>query len=97
MQYNTEVKSEHVIGYSVLNTLFGLFYSSCLYPLKLHRMLKTSYGVTLDPSTGVPDLVFISVDKTGKGLVEHPSGTHGAATKEPMTLDTVFLPLAPNL
>lgn len=54
-------------------------------------------GVTLDPSTGVPDLVFISVDKTGKSLVEHPSGTHGAATKEPMTLDTVFLPLAPNL
>lgn len=54
-------------------------------------------GVTLDPSTGVPDLVFISVDKIGKSLVEHPSGTHGAATKEPMTLDMVFLPLAPNL
>ncbi|XTI84206.1 beta-lactamase/transpeptidase-like protein, partial [Cenococcum geophilum] len=47
-------------------------------------------GVTSDPSTGVPGLILISVDKTGKSLVEHPSGTHGATTKEPMTLDTVF-------
>ena len=47
-------------------------------------------GITSDPFTGVPGFVFISVDKTGKSLVEHPSGTRGAATKEPMTLDTVF-------
>ena len=47
-------------------------------------------GVTSDPSTGVPGLVLISVDKTGESLVEYPSGTHGAATKEPMTLDTIF-------
>ena len=47
-------------------------------------------GVTSDPSTGVPGLVLTSVDKTGKSLVEHPSGTRGAATKEPMTPDTVF-------
>ena len=47
-------------------------------------------GVTSDPSTCVPGLVFISVNKTAKSLVKHPSGTRSAATKEPMTLDTIF-------
>lgn len=47
-------------------------------------------GVTSDVSKGVPGLVFVAVDKTGNPLVEHASGNVSIASKEPMTLDTVF-------
>lgn len=47
-------------------------------------------SVTSNPDSGTPGLVFVSVDKNGKTLIEHASGTRGLDTKDPMTLDTTF-------
>lgn len=48
-------------------------------------------GVTGDPSkTGVPGLVFVSVDKNGDVITANASGHKGLDSKKPMDLDTVF-------
>lgn len=47
-------------------------------------------GVTSKPDSGVPGMVFVSVDKKGQTLVNHASGNIGLDTQKPMTLDTVF-------
>ncbi len=44
---------------------------------------------TSDPNK-IPGCVAVVVDKSGKTLFQHASGTRGADTKEPMTLDSVF-------
>lgn len=47
-------------------------------------------GVTSEGRTGVPGLVFAAVDKAGKTLVEHASGTRGVNSKEKVDMDTTF-------
>ncbi|KAF2275954.1 beta-lactamase/transpeptidase-like protein [Westerdykella ornata] len=47
-------------------------------------------GVTSGGKTGSPGLVFIAVDKNGKTLVEHASGTRGINSNQPMDMDTTF-------
>ncbi|KAF2476617.1 beta-lactamase/transpeptidase-like protein [Lindgomyces ingoldianus] len=47
-------------------------------------------GVTAESKTGVPGLVFIAVDRNGKTLVEHASGTRSLNSKEPMDMETMF-------
>jgi CubicO group peptidase (beta-lactamase class C family) len=47
-------------------------------------------SVTSSPESGIPGLVFISVDKNGKTLAAHASGKRAPTSSEPMTLDTVF-------
>ena len=47
-------------------------------------------GVTSEGRTGVPGLVFVAVDKAGKTLVEHASGTRGVNSKEKVDMDTTF-------
>ncbi len=44
---------------------------------------------TSDPNR-IPGCVAVVVDKSGKTLFQHASGTRGADTKEPMTLNSVF-------
>lgn len=44
---------------------------------------------TSDPNK-IPGCVAVVVDKSGKALFQHASGTRGADTKERMTLDSVF-------
>ncbi len=44
---------------------------------------------TSDPNR-IPGCVAVVVDKSGKTLFQHASGTRGVDTKEPMTLDSVF-------
>lgn len=50
---------------------------------------KTMDGVTADKKK-IPGCVAIVVGKDGKTLFSHASGTRGADTKEPMSMDTVF-------
>lgn len=44
---------------------------------------------TSDPNR-IPGCVAVVVDKSGKTLFQHASGTRGADTKDPMTLNSVF-------
>ncbi|KAF2421035.1 beta-lactamase, partial [Tothia fuscella] len=45
---------------------------------------------TSNPDSGIPGLVFVSVDKNGKTLASHFSGKRAPSSPEPMTEDTVF-------
>jgi CubicO group peptidase (beta-lactamase class C family) len=47
-------------------------------------------SVTSNPETGIPGLVFVSVDKNGKTLASHASGKRAPNSDDPMTTDTVF-------
>ncbi|KAK7189459.1 beta-lactamase/transpeptidase-like protein [Paraphaeosphaeria sporulosa] len=47
-------------------------------------------GATKEGPTGVNGLTFVAVDKDGKTLVEHASGTRGVNSQEPMDMDTTF-------
>lgn len=47
-------------------------------------------SVTSNPKSGVPGLVFASIDKNGEMLTQQASGRLGLDSDEPMTLDTVF-------
>lgn len=47
-------------------------------------------GVTKEGPTGANGLVFVAVDKEGKTLVEHASGTRSVNSKDPMDMDTSF-------
>jgi hypothetical protein len=47
-------------------------------------------GCTSNPESGIPGLVFVSVDKSGKALAAHASGKRAPNSTDPMTLDTVF-------
>ncbi|RMX95270.1 hypothetical protein D0868_11820 [Hortaea werneckii] len=48
-------------------------------------------GVTKDPKTGIPGLVFVAIGKDGNQIAAHASGKTGLAdSRPPMTLDTVF-------
>ena len=47
-------------------------------------------GVTKEGPTGVNGLVFVAMDKDGKTLIEHASGTRSVNSKEPMDMDTSF-------
>jgi hypothetical protein len=47
-------------------------------------------GCTSSPDSGIPGLVFVSVDKNGKTLAAHASGKRAPTSDDPMTLDTVF-------
>jgi hypothetical protein len=48
-------------------------------------------GVTSNPDSGIPGLVFVAVGKDGKTLVEHASGKKGKMADDgDMTLDTTF-------
>jgi len=47
-------------------------------------------GVTGNPETGVPGLVFVAVDKNGDTISANASGQKGVSNKKPMDLDTVF-------
>lgn len=47
-------------------------------------------SVTSNPKSGVPGLVFASIDKNGQMLSQQASGRLGLDSDEPMTLDTVF-------
>lgn len=50
---------------------------------------QTMDGVTADKKK-IPGCVAVVVGKDGKTLFSHASGTRGADTKEPMSLDTIF-------
>lgn len=52
-------------------------------------MRKVMDETTSDPNR-IPGCVAVVVDKSGKTLFQHVSGTRGADTTEPMTLDSVF-------
>jgi len=39
---------------------------------------------------GIPGAVFIAVDKSGKPMFSHASGTRGLEVKEPMSMDSIF-------
>lgn len=43
----------------------------------------------IDRNTGIPGAVFVSVDRDGETFA-YAGGTRGLASKEPMTLDSVF-------
>jgi len=47
-------------------------------------------AVTSNPGSGIPGLVFVSVDRNGKTLAAHASGKRAPSSDDPMTLDTVF-------
>lgn len=47
-------------------------------------------SVTSNSKSGVPGLVFASIDKNGEMLTQQASGRLGLDSDEPMTLDTVF-------
>ncbi|KAF1958844.1 beta-lactamase/transpeptidase-like protein [Byssothecium circinans] len=47
-------------------------------------------GLVKEGNTGINGLVFIAIDKSGKPLVTHASGTRALSSKEPMDLDTTF-------
>lgn len=47
-------------------------------------------SVTSEGKSGSPGLVFVAVDKEGKTLVEHASGTNGVDSTEKLDLDTTF-------
>lgn len=48
-------------------------------------------GVTKDPKTGIPGLVFVAIGKDGNQIAAHASGKTGLAdSRPPTTLDTVF-------
>ncbi|KAF2110203.1 phosphatidylinositol-glycan biosynthesis class S protein-domain-containing protein [Lophiotrema nucula] len=47
-------------------------------------------GATSEGDKGLSGLVFVAIDKSGKTLVEHASGTRGVQQKEPMDMDTIF-------
>ena len=51
---------------------------------------KTIDGVTADKKK-IPGCVAVVVGKDGNTLFSHASGTRGADTKEPMSLDTIFV------
>jgi CubicO group peptidase (beta-lactamase class C family) len=58
---------------------------------KLHETIVSSLdGVTNDPTTGVAGLVFVVVDKHGKEIAAHASGSTGLDSEEPMTAETAF-------
>ncbi|KAA6409259.1 MAG: hypothetical protein FRX48_06812 [Lasallia pustulata] len=50
---------------------------------------QTMDGVTADRNK-IPGCVAVVVGKDGKTLFSHASGTRGADTKEPMSMDTIF-------
>jgi len=47
-------------------------------------------NVTSSPESGIPGLVFVSVDKNGQTLTAHASGKRAPLSDDQMTLDTVF-------
>ena len=47
-------------------------------------------GVTKDPKTKVPGLVFVAIDKNGDFITQNASGHTGLDSKKPMDSDTVF-------
>lgn len=47
-------------------------------------------GVTSEGKSGTPGLVFVAVDKSGKTLIEHASGTKSIDSKDPVDMDTTF-------
>lgn len=51
---------------------------------------KSLDSVTSDPSTGIPGLVFVAVDKNGDEIASHASGKRGLDSDKPMDMDTVF-------
>ncbi|GAB7358342.1 hypothetical protein MBLNU230_g2413t1 [Neophaeotheca triangularis] len=51
---------------------------------------KSLDSVTGDPSTGIPGLVFVAIDKNGDEVASHASGKRGLDTDKPMDFDTVF-------
>jgi CubicO group peptidase (beta-lactamase class C family) len=54
---------------------------------KVQALLDTA---TADPSTGIPGIVFVAVDKNGQTLTSNASGVRSLDTKTPMTPDTVL-------
>lgn len=50
---------------------------------------QTIDGVTADKKK-IPGCVAVVVGRDGKTLFSHASGTRGADTKEPMSMDTIF-------
>jgi CubicO group peptidase (beta-lactamase class C family) len=58
---------------------------------KLHETIVSSLDrVTNDESTGVASLVFVAVDKHGKEIAAHASGSIGLDNKDKVTAETVF-------
>jgi CubicO group peptidase (beta-lactamase class C family) len=58
---------------------------------ELHGTIVSSLDkVTSDDATGVAGLVFVAVDKNGKEIAAHASGSVGLDDKETMTAETVF-------
>ena len=47
-------------------------------------------GAVKEGPTGVNGLTFVAVDKDGKTLIEHASGTRSINSQEPMDMDTTF-------
>ncbi|KAF4978143.1 hypothetical protein FZEAL_5441 [Fusarium zealandicum] len=43
-----------------------------------------------DQKAGIPGTTVVVVDKSGEELFAHSSGTRGVASKDPMTLDSIF-------
>ncbi|KAF2658489.1 beta-lactamase/transpeptidase-like protein [Lophiostoma macrostomum CBS 122681] len=47
-------------------------------------------GATGAGKSGAPGLAFIAIDKSGKSLIEHASGTKSINSKEPIDMDTTL-------
>ncbi|KAF9735455.1 beta-lactamase [Paraphaeosphaeria minitans] len=56
----------------------------------VHTIKTILDGATKEGPTGLNGLTFVAVDKDGKTLVEHASGTRGVNSQEPMDMDTSF-------
>lgn len=56
----------------------------------LANILPAIDTATADPTKDIPGFVAIAVNASGEEIFSHASGVRGTATKEPMTLDSVF-------
>ncbi|KAH8819853.1 beta-lactamase family protein [Xylogone sp. PMI_703] len=51
---------------------------------------KLADDAVINPELGLPGVTVVVIDKDGKELLTHATGTKGYGSKEPITLDTVY-------
>lgn len=77
------IDSQQVSTFELVSRMAELLSSSACDSMRMVMDETTS-----DPNR-IPGCVAVVVDKAGKTLFQHASGTRGADTREPMTLDSV--------